>query len=97
MKFPAPLANKVPAITAGFWVTKILTTAMGEDASDFLVHRLGNSPAVLTGLAVFCISLYLQFNSSPVHSALLLQIGLVRLSRLVAMAGAMVHQHSFLP
>lgn len=64
MKFPAPLANKVPAITAGFWVTKILTTAMGEDASDFLVHRLGNSPAVLTGLAVFCISLYLQFKAS---------------------------------
>lgn len=49
MRFPVPTANKVPAITVSFWITKILTTAMGEDASDFLVHRLGNATAVITG------------------------------------------------
>jgi uncharacterized membrane-anchored protein len=64
MKFPAPRSSKVPAVTFGFWVTKVLTTAMGEDASDFLVHRLGNVPAVATGLLVFVISLYLQFRTS---------------------------------
>ena len=30
------LAPKVPEITALFWVIKILTTGMGESASDFL-------------------------------------------------------------
>jgi uncharacterized membrane-anchored protein len=32
----APLAAKVPEITAMFWVLKILTTGMGEAMSDFL-------------------------------------------------------------
>ena len=29
---------KVPRITVYFWVVKILTTAMGEATSDYLVH-----------------------------------------------------------
>ncbi|QEC46518.1 hypothetical protein FSW04_02270 [Baekduia soli] len=33
---PAPLAAKVPEITAVFWALKILTTGMGESMSDFL-------------------------------------------------------------
>lgn len=31
-----PLAVKVPEITVGFWVVKVLTTGMGESASDWL-------------------------------------------------------------
>ena len=31
-------AAKVPEITIGFWVIKILTTGMGETTSDFLVR-----------------------------------------------------------
>ena len=30
--------TKVPEITLGFWVTKVLTTGMGETTSDFLVR-----------------------------------------------------------
>jgi uncharacterized membrane-anchored protein len=30
---------KVAAVTGFFWVIKILTTAMGEAVSDYLVHR----------------------------------------------------------
>jgi uncharacterized membrane-anchored protein len=30
--------SKVPEITLGFWVTKVLTTGMGETTSDFLVR-----------------------------------------------------------
>jgi len=67
MRFPAPTANKVPAITVSFWITKILTTAMGEDATDYLVHRLGNAPAVITGFLVFALSLYLQLRSREFH------------------------------
>jgi uncharacterized membrane-anchored protein len=32
----APAAAKVPAVTAVFWVVKVLTTGMGEAASDWL-------------------------------------------------------------
>jgi uncharacterized membrane-anchored protein len=41
-----PLAAKVPEITALFWVVKVLTTGMGEAASDFL----GNTNLVLGGV-----------------------------------------------
>ena len=34
-------ASKVPRITVLFWVVKILTTAMGEAAADFLAFRYG--------------------------------------------------------
>ena len=34
---------KVPEIVALFWVIKILTTAMGEATSDYLVHRFNPS------------------------------------------------------
>jgi uncharacterized membrane-anchored protein len=45
--FAEPLAAKVPEITFLFWVVKILTTAGGEAASDYLA--LGNK---VTGAAV---------------------------------------------
>ncbi|WP_370657282.1 hypothetical protein [Deinococcus sp. KNUC1210] len=49
----APLLSKVPEVTAAFWVIKVLTTGMGEAASDFLAHRLGPLPAVaLSGLGL---------------------------------------------
>ncbi|MEA2281564.1 MAG: hypothetical protein QOK21_2171 [Solirubrobacteraceae bacterium] len=35
----APLAAKVPEISAIFWVIKILTTGIGESISDFLGHE----------------------------------------------------------
>ena len=38
---PEPVAAKVPEITALFWVIKVLTTGMGEAASDYLAaHNL---------------------------------------------------------
>jgi uncharacterized membrane-anchored protein len=46
-----------------FWIAKILTTAMGEATSDFLVVRIGPVPAVLLGAAVFAAALTLQFRS----------------------------------
>lgn len=41
-----PVAAKVPEITALFWLVKLLTTGMGETASDYLGHR----SLVLAGL-----------------------------------------------
>jgi len=52
--------NKVPAVTALFWVTKLLTTAMGETASDFLVKTIDPVVAVAGGFVVFAAALVLQ-------------------------------------
>ena len=60
--FREPLAAKVPEITLMFWVVKILTTAGGEAASDYLA--LGSKltgGAVETGLLV--IGLVWQFRT----------------------------------
>ena len=35
-----PVAAKVPEITASFWVLRLLTTAMGESASDYLLSTM---------------------------------------------------------
>ena len=59
--FLEPIGIKVPEITIGFWVIKILSTGMGEDASDFLVKQFGKAPAVATGLVALASGLYFQF------------------------------------
>ncbi|MET3803312.1 putative membrane-anchored protein [Nakamurella sp. UYEF19] len=60
--FGQPLAAKVPAITALFWLIKVLTTGMGEAASDYL----GEASLVLAGsvgLLGFALAMYLQFRT----------------------------------
>jgi uncharacterized membrane-anchored protein len=53
--------GKVPRVAALFWVTKALTTAFGESASDFLVHSaLTPIGAVAVGFVAFCVALWLQ-------------------------------------
>ncbi|UUL77405.1 hypothetical protein NG819_08040 [Pseudarthrobacter sp. Fe7] len=52
---------KVPEITAWFWVAKVLTTGMGETASDFLVHHLDPPVALALGAAGLAAALALQF------------------------------------
>ena len=55
------LLSKVPEVTAIFWITKVLTTGMGETTSDYLAHRF--EPiivVVIAGLALFAV-LGLQF------------------------------------
>jgi uncharacterized membrane-anchored protein len=47
--------RKVPEITAGFWLAKLLVTALGESVSDYGVHRLGAVEAVLCGFVVFAV------------------------------------------
>jgi uncharacterized membrane-anchored protein len=53
--------TKVPEITVFFWVTKILTTAMGEATSDFMNSALGPAIAVPLMLIGLVIALKLQF------------------------------------
>jgi uncharacterized membrane-anchored protein len=54
-------SSKLPTVTALFWLIKIITTGMGEAASDFLVRSLGNYLAVGLGAIVFAAALVAQF------------------------------------
>lgn len=54
-------ASKVPAVGVGFWAIKLLTTAMGEATSDFLVHRFSPPIVVVIAGLVFLASLGYQF------------------------------------
>jgi uncharacterized membrane-anchored protein len=56
-----PGFRKVPEITIFFWILKLLTTAMGEVTSDFLVHLFNPYLAVALGGTCFVIALVLQF------------------------------------
>lgn len=54
-------ASKVPVIGVGFWIIKLLTTAMGEATSDFLVHHFSPPLVVMLAAVVFLASLAWQF------------------------------------
>jgi uncharacterized membrane-anchored protein len=54
-------ASKVPEVTALFWITKVMTTAMGESTSDFLVHRIDPVIAVCLGALGLAVALAVQF------------------------------------
>lgn len=56
-------ASKVPAITAYFWIIKVLTTGMGETTSDFLVHQYSPYLAVAAGAVGFVIAMALQLSA----------------------------------
>ncbi|MCE4947335.1 hypothetical protein LVX13_30125 [Streptomyces albulus] len=56
--------SKVPEVAVLFWVVKILTTGMGETASDYLGRTLGPIPAGALGFAGFAVALVAQFRST---------------------------------
>jgi uncharacterized membrane-anchored protein len=62
---PAHLAmralRKVPQVTAYFWIIKLLTTAMGESTSDYLVQHLDPVIAVALGGIGLVAALAIQF------------------------------------
>ncbi|GFZ31116.1 membrane protein [Clostridium zeae] len=57
-----PILNKVPEITIFFWIIKVLTTGMGEVASDYFVNHI--DPVIAVSIAGGClaVSLVLQFS-----------------------------------
>ncbi len=58
-----PVLSKVPEITVYFWIIKILSTAMGEATSDFLVFHINPYIAVILGALGFAAALVLQFRA----------------------------------
>jgi uncharacterized membrane-anchored protein len=53
----------VPEVTIAFWVTKVLTTGIGETAADFLFQNLAPPIAVAIGLVGLVTALVLQFRA----------------------------------
>ncbi|MCU1513194.1 MAG: hypothetical protein JWO10_284, partial [Microbacteriaceae bacterium] len=56
------VASKVPEVTAAFWIAKVLTTGMGETASDFLVVRFDPVLAVIASFVVLVALLAAQLS-----------------------------------
>jgi uncharacterized membrane-anchored protein len=57
--------TKVPAITATFWVIKVLSTTIGETFADYLAVNVGLGPAVTDAMmfAVLMVALVVQFRT----------------------------------
>ncbi|MGQ7887552.1 COG4705 family protein [Paenibacillus sp. WC2504] len=54
------LAAKVPEITLYFWITKLLTTGMGEVASDYLFEHLNPLISAPLSVLIFIAAMFLQ-------------------------------------
>ncbi len=82
--------SKVPEVTLYFWITKVLTTGMGEAASDFLSHALG--PVVAVGLSGLVLAgvLWLQFRA-PRYRASIYWTAVAMVSVFGTMAADVLH------
>ncbi len=59
---PTYVLRKVPQITVLFWIVKIVTTALGESTSDYLVFSINPYIAVCLGALGLAIALAWQFS-----------------------------------
>src|SRR5579883_2342265 len=55
--------RKVPEITLYFWIVKLLSTAMGESTSDYLVFHVNRYLAVVLGCLGLVVALLLQLSA----------------------------------
>jgi len=88
--------SKVPEVTAWFWLTKILTTGMGETTSDFLARVLGPVAAGAIGLLGLVALLVLQFRTTR-YSVWTYWSAIVMVSVFGTMAADVVHVVAGIP
>jgi uncharacterized membrane-anchored protein len=89
--FAGQALSKVPVrITAGFWVTKVLTTGMGETTSDFLGHTVNPAVAGLAGLLGLVLALRAQLRADR-HSPWTYWSAVVMVSVFGTMAADVIH------
>jgi uncharacterized membrane-anchored protein len=93
-RFPATertlLFRKVPEVTVGFWVTKVLSTGMGEATSDTLVRSISPYVAVALGAVGFVVALVLQF-AAPRYRPWIYWLAVVMVAVFGTMAADVVH------
>ena len=83
-------ASKVPLITAYFWIIKLLSTAMGEATSDYMVRTINPVTAVLFGFAGFAIAMVLQFRAKA-YNAWIYWLAVVMVAVFGTMAADVLH------
>lgn len=57
-------ALRVPAVTAAFWIVKVLTTGVGETTSDFLVRTYSPVLMVLLAFVLFAVCFVIQIRAN---------------------------------
>jgi len=88
--------RKVPELTPYFWITKILTTAMGEATSDYLVKRLAPEVAVLFGAIALVLALIIQF-AAPRYVAWIYWLAVAMVAVSGTMAADVLHVQFHVP
>src|SRR5215472_2648166 len=83
-------ASKVPLITAYFWIIKLLSTAMGEATSDYMVRTINPVIAVLLGFTGFVIAMVLQFRAKA-YNAWIYWLAVVMVAVFGTMAADVLH------
>jgi uncharacterized membrane-anchored protein len=81
---------KVPELTILFWVIKLLSTAMGESTSDFLVFRINPYVAVIAGCVGLVVALTLQLRTSR-YVAWIYWLAIVMVAVFGTMAADVMH------
>jgi uncharacterized membrane-anchored protein len=79
----------VPEITASFWILKLLTTAMGEAASDFLLSTI-KFVGLGIGAVGFAFALWVQFRTRR-YNAFAYWAAVMMVAVFGTMAADMVH------
>ena len=83
-------ASKVPLITVYFWIIKLLSTAMGEATSDYMVRTIDPVIAVLIGFAGFVVAMVLQLRAKA-YSAWIYWLAVVMVAVFGTQAADVLH------
>lgn len=82
--------GKVPEITVFFWVIKLLSTAVGESTSDYLVFHMDPYVAVVLGAIGLVVALVLQLGAQR-YRAWIYWLAVVMVGIFGTMAADVVH------
>jgi uncharacterized membrane-anchored protein len=65
-RWTRPVGVKVPGVTPSFWVLKLMTTALGEAASDYLLKAY-QGIGLTIGVVGFAVALIVQVRATRYH------------------------------
>lgn len=88
--------SKVPEVTLYFWITKVLTTGMGETTSDFLAQHIDPVIAVGLGFVAFAAAMLLQLRATR-YTAWIYWTAVVMVSVFGTMAADVLHVQFKIP
>lgn len=85
-----PTYLKVPELTVYFWIIKLLSTAMGESTSDYLVFQINPYLAVVLGCLGLLVALAIQLRM-PRYVAWVYWLAVVMVAVFGTMAADVLH------